>query len=116
MQSYLRKPIFYSFVFMEILTVLTELQVNIMMYLAPFLTTTGYPQPTQEYEYDIAKLNGERHGGQREAGGGVAGRALVPVSRQNPHDLKPLIMAGRNSGEASQAGALPMRKEHWEQD
>ena len=37
----------------------------------------GYPEPTQDYEYDIAKPNGEHHRRQREASGGVAGRALA---------------------------------------
>ena len=47
------------------------------MYSAPFLATQGYPEPTQDYEYDIAKLNGEQQGERKEAGGGVAGRALA---------------------------------------
>ena len=42
-----------------------------------FYRKRGYPAPTQDYRCDIAKLNGERHGEQREAGGGVAGRALA---------------------------------------
>ena len=42
-----------------------------------FWRPQGYPKMTQDYEFDIAKLNGERHRGQREASGGVAGRALA---------------------------------------
>ena len=28
----------------------------VLMYLAPFLATMGYPEPTQDHGYDIAKL------------------------------------------------------------
>ena len=43
----------------------------------PIPSDHRYPEPTQDYGCDIAKLHGERHREQREAGGGVAGRALA---------------------------------------
>ena len=66
-----------------------------MMNSAPFLATTGISRTDPRLRIRLSQANGERHGGQGEAGGGVAGRALatrfppkIPILEATHHGEK----------------------------